>query len=188
MSMPLRAKAVTSAISTIEGVSSRIEEIFAKAGDQLGRGHLIFQGLNQSLATLSEEFSGAQIEGTSQALHDIAGRLTGLAEALPAEGALLGDLGKAATEASELLKPLFKHIQMISIIARSAKIEAASLAQDREGDRDGAEPAQGFRAALPGPAVVRGARPDLGLYRHAGSTQQEHSSCSSRQLQHEEDC
>ncbi|HLG83411.1 MAG TPA: chemotaxis protein [Bradyrhizobium sp.] len=133
MTTPAEAEHLDAAIAAIEGVSSRIEETFAQSGDRLGRGHAIFQDLNQALAALSGELSGAQIEGASQALHDIAGRLNGLAEALPAETALLGRIGKAATEASELLKPLFKHIQMISIIARSARIEAASLAEDREG-------------------------------------------------------
>ena len=133
MTAPPQTELVKSAIAAIESVSSRIEETFAQSGDRLGRGHAIFQDLNQALAALSGELSGAQIEGASQALHDIAGRLNGLAEALPAETALLGRVGKAATEASELLKPLFKHIQMISIIARSARIEAASLAEDREG-------------------------------------------------------
>jgi hypothetical protein len=123
---------ITAAIGSIEDVSSRIEEAFAQAGGRLGRGHAIFQELNQALTALSGELSGAQIEGASQALHDIAGRLNGLAEALPAESALLGRLGNAATAASDLLEPLFKHIQMISIIARSARIEAASLADDRE--------------------------------------------------------
>jgi chromosome segregation ATPase len=123
---------VKTAIASIEEVSSRIEEAFAQAGERLGRGHAIFGDLNQALTALSGELSGTEIEGAAKALHDIAARLNGLAEALPAETALLGRLGKAATEASELLKPLFKHIQMISIIARSARIEAASLADDRE--------------------------------------------------------
>jgi hypothetical protein len=127
------ADTIDSAIAAIEDVSSRIEETFARAGHQLGRGHAIFMELNQALTALSAELSGAQFEQASVALHDIADRLNGLAEALPAESALLGCLGKAATGASELLKPLFKHIQMISIIARSARIEAASLAEDREG-------------------------------------------------------
>lgn len=130
---PSASEVVNPAIAAIEAVSSRIEQAFAESGDRLGRGHAIFQDLNQALAALSGELSGAQIEGASQALNDIAGRLNRLAEALPAETALLGRVGKAATEASDLLKPLFKHIQMISIIARSARIEAASLAQDREG-------------------------------------------------------
>ena len=124
--------AIATAITAVEEVSSRIEGAFAQAGDRLGRGHAIFLELNQGLTALSGELSGAQIEGASKAMHDVAGRLNGLAEALPAESALLGRLGKAAVEASDLLKPLFKHIQMISIIARSARIEAASLANDRE--------------------------------------------------------
>jgi hypothetical protein len=126
------ADTISAAISAVEDVSSRIEVSFATAGHQLGRGHAIFIELNQALTALFGELSGAEFEGASEALHDIAGRLNGLAEALPAESALLASLGNAATEASELLKPLFKHIQMISIIARSARIEAASLAEDRE--------------------------------------------------------
>jgi hypothetical protein len=133
MGLPDAGASTSSAIAAIEDVSSRIEETFAKAGNQLGRGHAIFMELNQALTALASELSGAQFEHASEALHDIADRLNGLAQALPAESALLASLGKAATGASELLKPLFKHIQMISIIARSARIEAASLAEDREG-------------------------------------------------------
>lgn len=124
--------AIATAITAVEEVSFCIEGAFAQAGDRLGRGHAIFLELNQGLTAVSGELSGAQIEGASKAMHDIAGRLNGLAEALPAESALLARLGKAAGEASGLLKPLFKHIQMISIVARSARIEAASLANDRE--------------------------------------------------------
>ncbi|MGH6776405.1 MAG: chemotaxis protein [Bradyrhizobium sp.] len=120
------------AIASIEEVSSRIEGSFAQAGHELGRGHAIFQDLSQALAALSAEFSGAQIEGASQAIHDIADRLNGLAAALPTQSVLLGQLGQATAEASNLLGPLFKHIQMLSIVARSARIEAASLAEDRE--------------------------------------------------------
>ncbi|MCK1735244.1 chemotaxis protein [Bradyrhizobium sp. 138] len=119
--------------AAIEDVSSRIEDVFARVGHELGRGHLIFKELNQGLATLSGELSGAEIEGAATALQEIAARLTELAQALPAESALLETIGKSTAEASSLLKPLFKHIQMITIIARSARIEAASLDGDREG-------------------------------------------------------
>src|SRR5215470_4784776 len=108
---------VKTAIASIEEVSSRIEETFAQAGHRLGRGQAIFQQLNQALGTLSGELSGKQIEGASGALHDIADRLNRLAHGLPTETALLGRLGRATIEASERLKPLFKHIQTISIIA-----------------------------------------------------------------------
>ena len=125
--------ALTEAIAAIEDVSSRIEDVFARVGQELGRGHIIFGELNQGLATLSGELSGAEIEGAATALQEIAARLTELAEALPAESALLETIGTNTAEASALLKPLFKHIQMITIIARSARIEAASLDGDREG-------------------------------------------------------
>ncbi|MFT4115654.1 chemotaxis protein [Bradyrhizobium sp.] len=121
------------AITAIEDVSSRIEDVFARVGHELGRGHIIFKELNHGLATLSAELSGAEIEGAATALQEIAARLSDLAQALPAESALLDTIGKSTAEASALLKPLFKHIQMITIIARSARIEAASLDGDREG-------------------------------------------------------
>ncbi|KYG98076.1 hypothetical protein [Bradyrhizobium sp. DOA1] len=127
------ASTLTEAIVAVEDVSSRIEDVFARVGSELGRGHLIFKELNQGLATLSSELAGAEIEGAATALQEIAARLSKLAQALPAETALLETIGKNTLDASALLKPLFKHIQMITIIARSARIEAASLDGDREG-------------------------------------------------------
>lgn len=127
------ASTLAEATAAIEDVSSRIEDVFARVGHELGRGHLIFKELNQGLATLSGELSGAEIEGAATALQEIAARLSELAQALPAESALLETIGKSTAEASSLLKPLFKHIGMITIIARSARIEAASLDGDREG-------------------------------------------------------
>ena len=47
------------AIAAIEDVNSRIEDVFARVGHDLGRGHLIFKELNQGLAALSTELSGA---------------------------------------------------------------------------------------------------------------------------------
>ncbi|MDA9435729.1 chemotaxis protein [Bradyrhizobium sp. CCBAU 51627] len=127
------ASMLSDEIAAVEDVSSRIEDVFARVGHELGRGHIIFKELNQGLASLSRELSGAEIEGAATALQEIAARLSELARALPAESALLAMIGKNTTEASALLKPLFKHIQMITIIARSARIEAASLDGDREG-------------------------------------------------------
>ncbi|MBK3665395.1 chemotaxis protein [Bradyrhizobium diazoefficiens] len=129
----LPASNLTDAIAAVEDVSSRIEDVFARVGHELGRGHTIFKELNQGLATLSGELSGTEIEGAATALQEIAARLSDLARALPAESALLATIGNSTTAASSLLKPLFKHIGMITIIARSARIEAASLDGDREG-------------------------------------------------------
>jgi uncharacterized protein YukE len=133
MSFGALADTVSEAVASIEDVASHIEDTFAQVGNHLGRGHAMFQELNGSLAALSKELSGAKTEGASLALQDIASRLNELADALPAESALLGSIGKSAMEVSSLLKPLSKQIQMITIIARSARIEAASL----DGNRDG---------------------------------------------------
>ena len=88
--------------------------------------------MNSGLDSLSGELSGSKIEGASVAFQDIASRLRGLAEALPAETALLGNIGASVAQTSALLKHLITHIHLITVIARSSRIEAASL----EGDRD----------------------------------------------------
>jgi hypothetical protein len=135
-------------IASIEAVSSRIEDAFAQAGSHLGRGQAMFRELDGGLAALSKELSGANLEGASAAIREIAGKLNELADALPAESALLGDIGGGAKEASALLKPLFKHIGTITIIARSARIEAASLNRDRDSFRDFTEEALGLGRAV----------------------------------------
>lgn len=131
MSSGSSADIITSA-TLIEDVVSQIETTFAQVGSHLGRGHEIFQDLNGGLALLSDELSGAKIEGPTTALRDIAAKLTGLAEVLPQESALLGTIGTSANETSNVLKSLVKQIQMVMIIARSARIEAAALDTSQE--------------------------------------------------------
>jgi hypothetical protein len=121
------------AVASIEDVGSRIEDVFARVGGDLGRAHGIFQELNSGLSSLAQELSGSKIEGASDAFRDIAARLRSLADALPAETALLGTIGASVAQASIFLKDLIKHIHMITVIARSYKIEAASLDGDRAG-------------------------------------------------------
>lgn len=96
--------------AAIEGFSSRIEDVFARVGSELGRGHALFKELNRGLAGLSQELSGAEIEGAATALQEIAASLSRLAEALPSEGTLLDTIGRSTADASSLLKPLFKQI------------------------------------------------------------------------------
>jgi methyl-accepting chemotaxis protein len=120
------------AVTAIEQAGSQVEQVFAEVGGHLGSAHAIFAGLNGGLNSLSDELSGSKIQGASAAFQDIASRLRGLADALPAETALLGTIGASAARASALLKQLIQHIHLITVIARSARIEAASL----EGDRD----------------------------------------------------
>lgn len=123
---------VAAAVTSIAGVSSRIEESFAEIGDRLSQGHRIFKELEQSLVVLAQELSGTGIESASQALQDIGDRLNAVALALPAEAALLSGIGEEARQACAILKLLSSHIQMITIVARSARIEAASFDGERQ--------------------------------------------------------
>ncbi len=120
------------AVTAISGVGSQLEGVFAQAGGHLGTAHTIFAALNSGLHALSEELDGSKIEGASAAFQRIAARLRALAEALPIETAMLGAVGASAARASGYLRQLVDHIHLISVIARSSRIEAASL----EGSRD----------------------------------------------------
>ncbi len=131
MANAVLADIATEAVTSIEDVGSRIEDVFARVGGHLGRAHTIFEELTRDLSSASRELSGSKIEGASIALQDIAGRLSGLAEALPAETSLLDSIGRSAGQTSTLLTHLVKHIQMITVIARSSRIEAASLDGNR---------------------------------------------------------
>ena len=110
----------TEAVASIEDVGSRIENVFADVGGDLGRAHTIFEELNSGLSSLAQELSGSKIEDAADAFRDIAARLRGLADTLPAETALLGTIGTGAAQASTLLKDLIRHIHMITVIARSS--------------------------------------------------------------------
>lgn len=138
---------VSGVIASVEHVSSQIEGTFAEVGSRLGRGHEIFQELNDGLTRLSGELSGKNIEGTAAAFRDIARKLTELAEVLPSESISLDGIGRKASETSILLRALLKHIQMISIISRSARIEAASLDSNRDSFLDFTQEASQLAAA-----------------------------------------
>ena len=132
MATALLPDLATEAAASIADVGSRIEDVFAKVGGDLGQARAIFEQLNAGSESLAQQLSGSKIEGASDAFHDIAARLRGLAQTLPAETALLGTVATCVARASALLQQLIKHIHTIGIITRSSRIEAASL----DGDRD----------------------------------------------------
>jgi hypothetical protein len=132
MAIALPPDLATEAAASIAEVGSRIEDVFAKVGGDLGQARAIFEQLNAGSESLAQQLSGSKIESASDAFHDIAARLRGLAQTLPAETALLGAVAACVARASVLLQQLIKHIHTIGIITRSSRIEAASL----DGDRD----------------------------------------------------
>ncbi|MGO4712807.1 chemotaxis protein [Bradyrhizobium sp. 2TAF24] len=117
--------------SAVAAVTVRIEDTFARVGDHLGRSHGIFEGLQRDLAAISTQLSGADMESASTALQAIAERLTGLADALPRQSVALKAIGEGCSDIALLLQRLVKSIQMVAVIARSARIEAVSLSNNR---------------------------------------------------------
>jgi hypothetical protein len=118
--------------AAIARICAGIEDAFALTGRDLGDGYSLFDGLAAGLTGLSSELAGPEIEAASRTIAEVADRLTGLAEALSSERALLVDVAADAGRASKQLRLILKHIQMISTIARTARIEAASLQSHRE--------------------------------------------------------
>ncbi|MEW6640391.1 MAG: chemotaxis protein [Pseudomonadota bacterium] len=117
--------------SATTAVTVRIEDTFARVGDHLGRSHAIFEGLQHDLSAIATKLSGADMESASAALQAIAERLTGLADALPQQSVWLKTIGGGCGEIAIQLQRLVKSIQMVAVIARSARIEAVSLSNNR---------------------------------------------------------
>jgi hypothetical protein len=162
------AETMAGALAAVADVASHLEETFATVGSHLGLGHTLFDELNAGLAALSEELSGAKIAGASAAIEEIANKLTQLVDVLHTEGGLLGAIGASADQASAVLKPLVKHIKMVMIIARNAKIEAATLGSGQDGFLDFTEEA--FKLAAAVQASIESCTADQGRLSEAVAT------------------
>ncbi|GLH81950.1 chemotaxis protein [Bradyrhizobium sp. SSBR45G] len=119
-------------LATIDAARSRIEETLAQVGLQLGDGRATFLELNQTLAELCQVLPGTDLEDVSRVVSDINTTLDRIVEALPSESALLARIARSVEATAPELKLLSGYIGTITIVARSARIEAASLQEDRE--------------------------------------------------------
>lgn len=116
---------------SLNAFTMRIEGTFAEIGGRLGQSHEIFERLRSDLEATSHELSGADIESASAALETIAKRLKGLAESLPLQVVKLKEIFAGNKSISDVLRRLVKNIQLVTIIARSARIEAVALSDNR---------------------------------------------------------
>ncbi|MGO4667264.1 hypothetical protein [Bosea sp. 2RAB26] len=114
-------------IQSLDANARAIDVTFATAGQQLGEGLTLFQALNEQLAALSSELAGSEIEQARTALHRLAGELRTLNDDLSAETSALQDLSIHSHNASQALERLLEHMRLITILARSARIEAISI-------------------------------------------------------------
>ena len=119
--------ALSRLIQALEGTAREIDVTFARAGSQLGEGLGLFEGLKERLSTLSTELSGEGIAQAGATLSGLAGELRGIKDGLRHETGVLQDLAVHSKEASQALERLLEHMRLITILARSARIEAVSV-------------------------------------------------------------
>lgn len=114
-------------IQALEGSAREIDVTFARAGGQLGQGLSLFEGLKERLSTLSAELSGNEIADAGRTLSGLAGELRAINDGLHDETGVLQELATHSKEASQALERLLEHMRLITILARSARIEAVSV-------------------------------------------------------------
>ena len=116
---------------SLEQCARQIEETFTRVGDQLGEGLTLFETLNGSLRDLSGELASGDMDSTRDALRRLAGDLRAFGDGLPIETETLQDITTRNAEATQSLGRLRDHLQLIAILARSTRIEAASVQVNR---------------------------------------------------------
>jgi uncharacterized phage infection (PIP) family protein YhgE len=116
---------------SLEQCAQQIEETFTRVGDQLGDGLTLFETLNGSLRDLSGELASGDMDSTRDALRRLAGDLRAFGDGLPIETETLQDIATRNADATQSLGQLREHLQLIAILARSTRIEAASVQFNR---------------------------------------------------------
>lgn len=114
-------------VAALEGSAREIDVTFARAGSQLGEGLSLFEGLKERLSTLSAELSGTEIADAGKSLSGLAGELRAINDGLRDETGVLQELTTHSKAASLALDRLLEHMRLITILARSARIEAVSV-------------------------------------------------------------
>jgi len=122
-----RDAALPRLIQTLEGSAREIDVTFARAGSRLGDGLALFEGLKERLSTLSGELAGDEIARAGSTLAGLAGELRAINDDLRDEAGLLQELATHSKAASQALDRLLEHMRLITILARSARIEAVSV-------------------------------------------------------------
>lgn len=128
--MEVSDPALSRLIQALEGSAREIDVTFARAGSQLGEGLSLFEGLKEKLSTLSAELSGDEIAEAGRNLAGLAGELRAINDGLHDETGVLQELATLSKDASQALDRLLEHMRLITILARSARIEAVSVQSD----------------------------------------------------------
>jgi hypothetical protein len=104
---------------------------FNSVAERLGDGLSLFEDLKCNFGDLSNELTGAGMDKTRETLTSLAKELRAFGEALPAETAMLETMTNCDAKASQTFARLWEHLQLIAVLARGTRIEAASLTSYR---------------------------------------------------------
>lgn len=112
-------------LDRVDAGAASIEQAFLLAGQGLGRGLDTFNDMSTSLADLLATLQGGRMAAASTSLGQLADHLTGISAALPRDAAALQALSASNAGIAKHLDALLEHLRMMTIIASSARIEAA---------------------------------------------------------------
>lgn len=111
-------------LTPIAVTAASIEGAFLKAGDGLGRGLAIFEELGAGLSSLSGELDEGAMESATVSIGRVADELARFSEHLPRDNATLADLHACSRSVSSRLGRLIEGMRMMTVLTRSARIEA----------------------------------------------------------------
>lgn len=111
-------------LTPIAATAASIEGAFLKAGDGLGRGLAIFEELGAGLSSLSGELDEGAMASATVSIGRVADELARFSEHLPRDSATLADLHACSKSVSSRLDRLVESMRMMTVLTRSARIEA----------------------------------------------------------------
>lgn len=111
-------------LTPIAVTAESVEGAFLEAGDALGRGLAIFEQLGTGLSSLSGELDEGAMEAATVSIGRVADELVALSGHLPRDSATLADLHACSKGVSSRLDRLIESMRMMTVLTRSARIEA----------------------------------------------------------------
>ncbi|MCW6507650.1 methyl-accepting chemotaxis protein [Lichenifustis flavocetrariae] len=112
------------ALAPIDRSAASIEQAFLQAGESLGRGLDTFDRLGAEMTAFLAGWQSDGMGQTSAKVDELAVQLIRISQALPKDLAILERLVAGNEDIAKQLELLLENIRMMTIIARSARIEA----------------------------------------------------------------
>ena len=119
-------------VGKLSHCAREVDRAFNTVAERLGDGLALFEGLKSSFGDLSGELAGEDMSTTREMLTRLAKELRAFGDALPAETEMLLRMSNSDSTTTEAFAQLREHLQLVAILARSTRIEAASLTSYRD--------------------------------------------------------